>query len=488
MGQTIGPWSTATEMLVALEEGSVSSVELVEAHLARIEAHDGVLNAIPVRTPERAIEAARRADALRAGAAPDGAAPDARLLGVPVTLKESTQTAGLPQSAGLEPFRDHRPATDGPLAARVLGAGACLLGKTNIPVALGDWQADSPVYGRCNNPWDLDRTPGGSTGGGAAALAAGLTPLEIGSDIGGSIRVPAAYCGVYGHRPSETAIPRTGAFPLADAPTPGALMGVQGPLARSAADLELLFDVVAGPEVGEDAAWRLELPRPRASELAGFRVAVMPPLELAEPSAAMTSAVDELATFLRSEGATVATAMPDVDQQAYFHDYCRLLGVMTSQGQPPDARREVAAKMRGTGDDMLVAQAEGLTIDAHDFLALLRRREQARAAWRSFFRDWDVLVCPTALDVAFEHQTAPQAARSLDVDGRRVPYFANIVFPMWAIFTGQPATAFPAGLDPAGLPVGLQAIGPYLEDRTTLRFAQLLERTWRSFQPPPGWE
>ncbi len=151
-----------------------------------------------------------------------------------MTLKESTQVAGLPQSAGIEPFKDYRPTTDGPIATSVFTAGACLLGKTNIPVALGDWQADSPVYGRTNNPWDLGRTPGGSTGGGAAALAAGMTPLEIGSDIGGSIRVPAAYCGLYGHRPSETAIPRAGSFPLADRPNPAFVMAVQGPLARSA--------------------------------------------------------------------------------------------------------------------------------------------------------------------------------------------------------------------------------------------------------------
>ena len=157
------------------------------------------------------------------------------LLGLPMTLKESTQVAGLPQSAGIMPFKDYRPETDGPIARSVFAAGSCLLGKTNIPVALGDWQADSPVYGRANNPWDLDRTPGGSTGGGAAALAAGFTPLEIGSDIGGSIRVPAAYCGVYGHRPSETAVPRTGSFPLADRPNPAIVMGVQGP-ARSQRD------------------------------------------------------------------------------------------------------------------------------------------------------------------------------------------------------------------------------------------------------------
>ena len=228
MAQPIGPYSTATEMLGALRARKISSLELVDLHLQRINERDGVLNAIPVRTADRARDAARVADAALARG------QRAALLGLPMTLKESTQTAGLPQTAGMLPFKDHKPAVDGTLAKAVFDAGACLLGKTNIPVALGDWQADSPIYGRTNNPWDLKRTPGGSTGGGGAALAAGMTPLEIGSDIGGSIRVPGAYCGVYGHRPSETAIPREGSFPMGDLPNAAGLMGVQGPLARSA--------------------------------------------------------------------------------------------------------------------------------------------------------------------------------------------------------------------------------------------------------------
>jgi amidase len=483
MGDVIGPWRTAVEMLAALDARTVSSVELVESHVARIERHDAALNAVVVRTPERALAAARRADERRTRGEPGGA-----LSGLPMTLKESTQVAGLPQSAGLVAFRDHRPAQDGPVARDVLGAGACLLGTTNIPVALGDWQADSPVYGRTNNPWDLGRTPGGSTGGGAAALAAGLTAAEIGSDIGGSIRVPAAYCGVYGHRPSETAVPRSGAFPLADAPNPASVMGVQGPLARGAADLELLLDVVAGPEVGEDAAWRLTLPPARAERLADLRVAIMPPSTLAQPSDAVNERVEELARVLVAAGARVGGAMADVDERSYFGDYCRLLNVMTTVGQPRAARDELAAKMRQTGIPMLVDGADGLELDAAAFIGLLRRREAARAAWRSFFTEWDVLVCPVALDVAFEHRTGSQHRRVLRVDDRDVPYVENIVFPMWAIFPGLPATAFPAGRDGQGLPIGLQAIGPYLEDRTTLRFAELLGREWHRFQPPPGWE
>jgi len=480
MGE-IGPYNSATEMLAALDARDISSVELVDLHLARIDDCDGPLNAIPVRTPERALEAARRADDERA------AGRVGALLGLPMTLKESTQSAGLPQSAGMPDFKEYRPATDGPIARAVFTAGACLLGKTNIPYALTDWQADSPIYGRTNNPWDRGRTPGGSTGGGAAALAAGMTPLEIGSDIGGSIRVPAAYCGLYGHRPSETAIPRAGSFPLADAPNPAVFMGVQGPLARSAVDLELLFDVVAGPVEGEDAAWRLDLPVARAESLADFRVAVMPALPIVEPSSAMSAKVDELASMLGRAGAKVAEAMPELDHDAYFADYYTLLIVITSLGSSAEQRRAKAEELAGRDDLASRALARGYTLDAAGYVSLLGRREKARRVWRAFFADWDVLICPTALDAAFPHQTGPQGDRVLEVDDRSVPYDFNIVYPMWAIFTGQPATAFPAGLSPVGLPLGLQAIGPYLEDRTTLRFAQLLEREWHAFQPPPGY-
>ncbi len=477
----IGPFSAAVQMLAALDNGEISSTELVEMQIDRIDERDGELNAIPVRTFDRARDAAAAADAARARG------HRAPLLGLPLTLKESTQVAGLPQSAGINVLRDYRPATDGLVARRVFAAGACLLGKTNIPVALGDWQANSPVYGRTNNPWDLARTPGGSTGGGSAALAAGMTPLEIGSDIGGSIRVPAAYCGVYGHRPSETAIPRAGAFPFGDVENPAIVIGVQGPLARTMADIELLFDVVAGPSEGEGAGWQLALPPARHSTLAGFRVAIMPPTALAQPSDAMQEKVDELASFLGRAGSTVAQAMPELDQHAYFADYLTLLTVITSLGLPREAR-ELAARGTDAGnDEFLDASRAGYLIDANAYIGLLSRREAARAVWRTFFSEWDILLCPTALDVAFEHQGGDQDQRTLTIDGRSVNYMMNIVYPMWAIHAGQPATAFPAGLSSGGLPVGLQAIGPYLSDRTTMQFARLLERDWHAFESPPGY-
>ncbi|WP_040494114.1 amidase family protein [Ilumatobacter nonamiensis] len=475
----IGVYSTATQMLAALDARTISSRELVELHLDRIASIDGDLNAVPVPTAERARAAASAADEARSAGA------TGPLLGLPMTLKESTRVAGLPQSAGVPGLAEHVPDTDGPIARAVLDAGACVLGKTNIPFALTDWQADSEVYGRTNNPWDLDRSPGGSTGGGGAALAAGMTPLEIGSDIGGSIRVPAAYCGVYGHRPSETAVPREGAFPMSDHHNPGVVMPVQGPLARSADDLELLFDVVAGPPTGEEG-WRLHLPASRHDRISDFRVAVMPLDLLTRPSDAMGGAVDELARFLGEAGATVSTAMPEIDVETYYHDYLTTLMLMTTRGMTAEAREASAATMIDTGDPDAIARARGLTLSGADYLAVLDRRERARVEWAEFFRHWDVVICPTILGSAHPHQTGRFESRTLDIDGREVPYGDNVTFPMWAIFAGLPATAFPAGPDSAGLPLGLQAMGPNLEDRTTLRFAQLLEREWRGFEPPPA--
>jgi len=311
-----------------------------------------------------------------------------------------------------------------------------------------------------------------------------MTPLEIGSDIGGSIRVPAAYCGVYGHRPSETAIPRAGSFPFADLVNPGAIMGVQGPLAPARSTSSCCSTWSPGRS---RARMRGGGSNCRHHEANASPTSGLPSCRRcrSQPSLDMQARLDELASYLGRAGATVGEAMPELDHDQYFRDYLTLFTVITSQGQSRE-ERESSAILANRDEPVLAAQAAGLTLDAAAYLALLNRREAARVAWRSFFAEWDVLVCPAALDAAFVHQTNPHDERTLAIDDRQVPYILNIVHPMGAIFAGQPSTAFPAGLNKAGLPLGLQALGPYLEDRTTLRFAQLLEREWRGFEPPPG--
>ncbi len=477
----LSPFSTATQMLEALRAKRVSAVELYEMHVDRIRRFNPALNAIVVETFERGRREAADADRRRA------AGDRAPLLGLPTTLKESEQVAGLPQTAGIEALREYRPATDGQIAARVFTAGAALLGKTNIPVGLSDWQANSPIYGRTNNPWNLERTPGGSTGGGSAALAAGLTPLEFGSDIGGSIRVPAAFTGVYGHRPSENAVPRSGAFPRANLPNPSAIMGVQGPLARSAFDLELALDVVAGPDAGDDVAWKLELPKARRERLRDFRVAILPRLPWVPVQPEVDASTAALADWLRSQGAEVREASPAFDWQRHVGDYVRLLIAQTTIDQPAAERAAGAEALRALRNPAVDASADGLTLDFAALALLLERRAQLQRVWAEFFRDWDVLVTPAFARTAFEHRDDPQQLRTIVIDGQEIAYNLLAFYPQVAIFCGLPATAFPAGVDNDKLPIGLQAVGPYLEDRTALRFAQLLEREWRAFTPPPGY-
>jgi amidase len=477
---SVTPFLSAREMLSALERREISSVELTEMHIERIQRLDGPIHSIINTTFDRARSEAAEADAKRSRG---GSGP---LLGLPFTMKESNAIAGLPQSAGILEMKGVLAEEDGAVGARALAAGAALLGQTNIPVALGDWQANSPVYGRTNNPWDLARSPGGSTGGGSAALAAGLTPLEFGSDIGGSVRIPAAFCGVYGHRPSETLVPRTGSFPGAARPNVASIMGVQGPLARSAYDLELALDVIAGPEVLEDIAWRVELPTARADSLKGLRVAVLGEMPGITVDDEMSARLEELATWLGQQGAKIGRPALPFDSEDYLADYSRVLSMRTSGPMSREARLAVFESTSKSPDSGARLRGEALTMWAHEFSRLMDTREAYRHAYHGFFKEWDVLLTPMALGPAFEHNDAPFHERRLQINGKEVVYGDTIVFPALAILAGLPATAFPGGLNGAGLPLGLQAVGPYLEDRTPLRFAQLVEDGWRRFEAPPG--
>lgn len=479
----IDGFSSGSEMVRALRERRVTAIELLDLHLARIDRFNPTLNAIVTPDFDHARETARAADGARARG------EDAPLLGLPMTIKDCLDVRGLPGTAGVPEYANRRPEQDAPIVARVRSAGAIIMAKTNVPPWAGDWQANNPIFGRTNNPWDLARTPGGSTGGGAAALAAGLTPLELGSDIGGSIRVPAAFCGVYGHRPSETALPRSGHFPGTPLPNAAAAMGVQGPLARTAEDLELAFDVVAGPDVGEDAGWRLEVPPARHARLAAFRVAVLPAIDWLPLDDEIAAGLERLARGLARIGARVQTVQPEAfgDLRDHHALYTSLLAVMTSRGLPAEVRARHAAELRRTGDEFDQANARGLEASAADYLAWHGRREQYWGSYRAFFREWDILLAPITLGSAFPHTDRPWLERRLTVNGREVPYDRGTVYPAIATLAGQPATAFPIGRTVAGLPIGLQAIGPYLEDRTPLRFADLIAREWGGFEAPPGY-
>ena len=487
---SIDGFSTASQMLQALRQRQLSAVELLALHQRRIERYNPQLNAIIITCFEQARKAAEAADAARARGA------DAALLGLPITLKESINVKGLPTTAGIPALAQTRADFDAAATQRMQTAGAVLMGKTNVPPMLADWQSDNDVFGRTNNPWDHTRTPGGSTGGGAAALAAGLTPLETGSDIGGSIRVPAAFCGLYGHRPSDSALPRSGQLPFPPVPNPLGIMSVQGPLARSAADLDLALEVLAGPEGGEEVAWRLAFPPPRHERLSEYRVAVLPPIAWVPVDSEIMAAQEELVSRLGHAGAHVKMIQPELlgDLRAHHVLYVSLISAVTGARSPDAERRRLVELSRGYDDAFSEARRQGWLASVGDYFAWYGQREQYRAAYRAFFREWDVLLAPITLIPAFPHLKLawPREARDCEhtimVNGTAVAYDLQLVYPGIATLSGQPATAFPIGLTRAGLPIGLQAIGPYLEDRTTIHFAALLERECGGFRRPPGYD
>jgi amidase len=478
-------FSSATGMLQALRQHHISAAELLDLHLRRIERYNPTVNAVVTRNDEAARRTAARADRVRAQG------EERPLLGLPLTIKDSIYVEGLPTTGGVPERAKAIAEADAPVAARVRAAGAVIMGKTNVPPYAMDFQAANPLFGRTNNPWNLTCTPGGSTGGGAAAVAAGLTPLEFGADMGGSLRVPAAFCGIYGHTPSGSAVPRRGHFPGSNIPDPIKPLVVLGPLARSAEDLELAFDVIAGPDIGEDVAWRLEIPPARHDRLAEYRVAVMPSIGWLPVDSEILAALDRLATQLDRAGAQVKEIRPDVlgDMQEYYRMYQHIGAVLASKGRPRSERDRQAEVIRNRTDDpWTLAYADGLQCDAANYMRWFAQREQYRAGLREFFDEWDILLSPANIVNAFPHTDEPPSRRRLDVNGESVWYGLQNVYASLSNLSDHPATAFPVGQTRSGLPIGLQALGPYLEDRTSIRFAALVGQEFGGFRAPPGYE
>jgi amidase len=428
----------------------VSATELFEAAVEHIERLDGPVNAVVVRDFERARETAKAADeALARG-------ERRPLLGVPMTIKEAFNVAGLPTTWGSEQFKDWIAPTDATCVARLKAAGAVIVGKTNVPPFLADWQSANPVYGRTNHPLDHSRGPGGSSGGSAAALATGMVPLEFGSDIGGSIRVPSAFCGVYGHKPSYNLVPQRGhAPPGLDGGGPP--LNCVGPMARSVEDLVLALDVTAGPADEEATGYRVDLPPPRHAALKDFRILMIEAHPIAKVDSEILAALDRLAGRLEGAGARVArqsNLLPDL--AATFGLYQAILTTAMSRGGPPPAAGEPEV------------------MSAHAWMNALDGQLAVRRQWGRLFDTFDVVIAPVMGVVAFEHQTGEFGKRTHVIDGEVTPYAAQLAWPGMATLANLPATAVPIGATRAGLPIGAQIIGPYLEDRTTLAFAGLL--------------
>ena len=475
-------FKSALELAEMIRNGETSSVELTAHYIERIEKLDGQgINAVPVRTFERAREDARRADAAIARGEEPGA-----LHGVPMTIKESYVMRDTPTTWGLEAFRDNIARKDGIAVSRFRAAGAHFLGKTNVPANLADFQTYNPLYGTTGNPWDTDRIPGGSSGGSAAALAAGLTALEAGSDIGGSIRNPAHFCGVYGHKPTWGIVPMAGHELLEH--TPDADLSVCGPLARTAEDLAVALDTIAGAPGRERRGWRLELPPPEFSRLGDLRVALWADDDLCPVSTEIADRVVSAGETLARLGARVSdSARPSFDIPRAHETYLSLLNSVMSAAQPPDvyARNETRAAQFDPADRSFPAiSARGMVLNHREWIRYNFKREHLRFAWNDFFEEWDILLCPQMATPAFPHDHRPFGQRTIDVDGTQRDYFEQLFWSGLVTNAYLPSTVFPTGPSRGGLPIGIQAVSAAYRDRRTIEFARLMAEALGGFQVP----
>jgi amidase len=447
---------TAVSLLERLRARELSSVELLEAHFERVDRLNPEYNIVVAQDRDRARADALATDEARARGDELGA-----LAGLPMTIKDSIEVTGMPTTCGLTSLRDHIPNRDADAVTLLRDAGAVIYGKTNLATFAADWQSYNDVYGLTRNPWNPERTVGGSSGGSAAAVAAGLSPLELGTDIGGSIRVPSHYCGVFGHKPSYGAVPLRGHIP----PLPGGLyvvpLGVAGPLARSGEDLDLAFDVLTQTWARDDR------------DLSQFKVGTF-----------FGYTVDdayrrELEAFIDDLGVDAVPVELPVDKDEAYDTYLRTLFGIVGAFTPGGAEGMSAL---APGDDSGYAARLGAAMGTSlgEWFAVQERREQFFVAWAKFFEDFDLVLCPAAATVAFPHdmsegdgEHSTQLDRRLPVNGGEAPYFDNFMWPSIALCSNLPATVLPTGRFVDGLPCGLQAIGAFGADRTTIRFAQL---------------
>jgi amidase len=470
----------ATALVQALDAKRVSAVELLKAALARHEETHLSLNAVVNADLERAFERARAVDDLRFKGAPVGP-----LAGVPMTIKDTLDVVGMPASSGLADYR-RRQCEDAAAVALARKAGAVIWGKTNVPVLAADWQSFNGLYGATSNPWDLVRTPGGSSGGAAAALAARVTPLEIGSDIGGSLRIPASFCGVFSHKPTWGMVSQRGHVP----PRPGSFverdLNVVGPMARSARDLRLLLSVI------EDGPLA---PKAPPMDLRTARIGVW----LDEPAFPLDPEVREVvAAFARDIGAAGASVEPipaPVDAKALLSAYQTLLGAVLGEDLPPGALRRMEttrplarlALRRGAGPLSLAAMTMAYTARHTEWMAADAVRARLRHEISGVFDRFDAILAPVTPVPAFPHDhRAFQQRWLMPSDGRKIAYNTLLTWISLATALRLPATVVPAGRTPGGLPVGVQLIGPQGGDGRLLALAQALDERVRSFEPPPA--
>ena len=475
---------SASDQLAALARGEITAVDLLEQALARVAALNPALNAVVAMDVEGARAAARASDARRA------AGKALPLDGLPVTIKDSFAVKGMPATAGAPPLKDYVPQEDAAAIARLRNAGAVIFGKSNVPAFTSDWQAFNAVYGTTNNPWDVARSPGGSSGGAAAATATGMSSFEWGSDIGGSIRWPAHCCGLFGHKSTWDLVPMRGHIP----PAPGTTnhnpdLGVGGPIARSAADLDLILSLTAGSDSPDGALARLEPPRRATPE--GLRVAVWLNEAEAPVSAAVAGAVASAARSLADAGAIVdENARPDFSFFEAFEVYALMNHAIALSAVPEKARQRLADNAAAFAADDHSHQAQqcrAAGLGAAEWQELVARREKLKQAWSRFFENYDVVLMPPASVTAIAHDHGKDIhGRRIDMgDGVHAPYFNLLHWAALATVAHLPATVAPIPQGDGALPAGVQIVGAEGADRTTIAVAGMLEQLNGGFRAPP---
>ena len=462
-------------MAEQVRAGEISPVELVEAHLARIECLNPKLNAFVTVDAERARARAKTAEA--AATAPGGKSALGSLHGVPITIKSSVDVAGLPCECGSVLRKGFVPETDAPVVARLRGAGAIILGNTNVPELLMAYETDNLVYGRTNSPWDLTRTPGGSSGGESAAIAAGCSAGGVGGDGGGSIRVPAHFTGICGLKPTPGRIPSTGNFPGSAGPF--AYLGVLGPMARTVRDVERLFEVMAGPDPGDPYSAPVPVRRRKGEEILRMRVAYFEDDGTTPVTPETAAAVRRAAEALREQGLEVEAWRPENLDRVWQY-WWNLFGRAGQMAFSPmldgqDVRispllREFRARVATDG-----------ALSASELLNTLLGRDVLRGAFLAKMEKFPVVLCPVCAVSAFGH-----GEREWSVAGRNVEYLKAMAYSQWFNLLGNPAAVVPVGKSPEGLPIGVQVVGRPWEEEAVLAVAMRIEDACGGFRRPPA--
>jgi amidase len=477
-------FATATELSEAIASWQISSRELTDHLLSRIERLDPPLNAVVALDADRARARADEADAASAEGRSWGP-----LHGVPMTVKDVWETEGLVTTSGAPELAQYVPTADAVPVARLKDAGAIVMGKTNSPLMAGDLQTFNDVYGVTSNPWDTARSPGGSSGGAAAAVAAGLTPIELGSDIGGSIRNPAHFCGIYGLKPSWNVVPDRGHIPG----PPGTLVltdvNCAGPLARSVQDLRLVLDVIAGPLPEVATAWQLALPpsRPRDGVI-GLRVGYVDDDTDFPVGADVRHAMEAFAGRLGDAGAEVTGVAMPVSLAEAFDSWIGLVTPIIGAGLPEHTYAALRPFADAPADDALGHMAAAIVSSYRRRVHADQRRQLERRRWAAHFERYDVMVTPVMPLAAALHDQRPMHERTYDIDGTVLP---GAYFMAWCCAIGAmllPVVTLPVGFTPSGLPVGVQVVGPSYQDHDLLAIAAQIDRVAGEFAHPPGFD